>query len=118
MYMIKDLDVLLIAEIVIEIALDIELVAGPGLYTSGHRPHVPGDRLSVHNALPSRGLDRRCRQENIGVAIRDYANALWIYDPQRPSKKVVIYHETKDEYGRSKGFHLHIQGHPRTVRRY
>ena len=117
MFLIKDLGILLVAEIVIEIALDIEQWAGPGLYTSGHRIYVPGDRLSVHNALPSRGLDRRCRKEGVGVSIRDVANSRWVYDPRRPTKKVVIYHETKDEYGRSKGFHLHIQGHPRTRRR-
>jgi len=103
--------------IVIEIWKDAEQVAGPGLCTSAHRPYIIGDRPSVHNLLPTRGLDRRCRIEKVGIGIRDYINSRWQYDPRRPSKKCCIYHETKDENGQSKGFHLHFQGHPRTVRK-
>ena len=38
-------------------------------------------------------------------------NKLWIYDPDRPEMKVLIYHDT------GRGPHFHLQVHPNTILR-
>ena len=45
-----------------------------------------------------------------GLKITDEINKYWIYDPERPEKKVAIYHDA------GSGKHIHLQVHPNTRR--
>jgi hypothetical protein len=65
---------------------------------------------------PYRAMDIRVR--NLGIQFQEKAedlakrlNALWQYDPERPTKPVAY----AKPHGT--GSHLHCQSHPRTVRR-
>ena len=69
------------------------------------------DDDGVHGVLPLRGIDLRCRNNNMGAVIEDWVNRTWFYDPKRPKMKACIYHDT------GRGIHLHIQSHPNTVKR-
>lgn len=71
--------------------------------TSEHR-----DDGGIHDTIPLRSVDLRCKQITIGWSIDDYINAHWKYDPQRPQMKCSIFHDT------GQGLHLHIQVHPNT----
>lgn len=86
---------------------DLIQMVGAIVITSLYRPEDSG----IHNSIPLRALDARCRNNVIGKALEDEINHKWIYDPQRPQFKVAIYHN------KGKGYHLHIQVHPRTRRR-
>ena len=108
MYLVKDLKVLNLHSILEEIVIELEAVAGPGLYTSAYRPGDEG----VHGQMPVRGIDRRCRNAAIGNAIKEWINRKWEYDPDRPDMSCCIFHKV-DEYG----WHLHIQCHQNTRRR-
>lgn len=74
--------------------------------TSLYRIDDPG----VHGTLPLRGLDLRCHDPFTGEAVETYVNAIYEYDPDRPSKKCCMYHDAGQG-----GFHLHLQVHPKTV---
>jgi hypothetical protein len=67
------------------------------------------DDDGVHGTWPYRGKDLRCRDEAIGEAIKDYINASWTYDVERPQLKCCVLH------GEGSNLHLHIQVHSRTV---
>ena len=69
-----------------------------------------GDK-GVHGTLPVRGVDIQCRDPAEGEWIEDRLNGKWIYDPDRPDKKVCMYHDV------GQGAHIHIQVHPNTVHR-
>lgn len=66
------------------------------------------DDDGVHGQLPVRGLDLRCRAQEIGIAIEAYINKHWIYDPKRSGKKCCYLHGSGSE------LHLHLQVHPNT----
>lgn len=65
----------------------------------------------VHGTLPLRGIDLRCRDENLGIFVQSYVNRHWDYDASRPNKKCCLFHSV------GRGFHLHVQTHPKTERR-
>lgn len=65
---------------------------------------------SVHNDLPVRGEDLRCRCIPVGQAIVDYINRHWRYDHLRPSLQCAILH------GSGSDLHIHIQVHTNTVK--
>jgi len=74
--------------------------------TSLYRPSGVG----VHSVIPVRAADMRCRQDIVGYAVEQYMNERWVYDPQRPSMQVCIFHDT------GQGKHIHLQAHKNTVR--
>ena len=108
MKLIKDYKVLGLHQILVEMLLELDEVAGPGVITSAYRPGDPG----VHGQMPVRGADRRCRNSAIGNAIKQWLNRKWEYDPERPHLDVCIFHKC-DEHG----WHLHCQVHNNTTRR-
>ena len=69
------------------------------------------DHTGVHSTLPLRGVDLRCRVEEIGEEIAAIINELWEYDPDRPEMKCAMVH------GEGGNMHLHLQVHPTTVKR-
>lgn len=72
--------------------------------TSAYRPADKG----VHGAY--RGLDFRSHgipQELIDEICYE-VNERWMYDPNRPEKKCLIYHDV------GRGPHFHLQTHPNT----
>lgn len=66
----------------------------------------------VHGQLPLRGLDLRCRNDDLGNDIAFYVNSKWIYDPARTEMKCCMYHAV--EGGAP---HIHLQVHPNTRKR-
>jgi len=72
--------------------------------TSAYRQ---GD-MGVHGTQPLRGLDKRCRDKNLGKVVEDYINSRWIYDSTRPEMLCCKFHDV------GHGPHLHFQSHPRT----
>ena len=62
----------------------------------------------VHGQLPVRGIDLRCRAQEIGIAIEAYINKHWIYDPKRSGIKCCLLH------GSGSNLHFHLQVHPNT----
>lgn len=72
--------------------------------TSLYRIDDPG----VHGTLPLRGIDFRCKDDNLGKVVEDYVNDKWIYDYRRPKKVCCVYHDS------GSGKHLHFQTHPNT----
>lgn len=69
------------------------------------------DDSGVHGQLPLRGTDIRCRNIESGEEIANEINDIWIYDPIRPEMKVAIAH------GDGSNYHIHLQVHPRTVKK-
>lgn len=75
--------------------------------TSAYRPL---DEKSVHRYM--RGIDFRTWDmdekfiNDLCVAV----NTRWRYDPERPEKECLIYHDT------GRGAHLHLQVHDATIR--
>jgi hypothetical protein len=86
---------------------DMESHFGGGVITSLYRIGDSG----VHGTLPLRGIDLRCSALEWGRAVEDYLNKRWSYDPSRPEMKICSYHNV------DKGWHLHLQVHPETLRR-
>ncbi len=72
--------------------------------TSSFRP----DDSGVHGTTPLRGLDLRCRSNEIGLAIEALINKSWNYDPKRPNLKCCLLH------GHGSNLHLHLQVHQNT----
>ena len=89
-----------------QIIKDVEGVFGDQTVTSLYRIDDPG----VHGTLPLRGIDLRCHNDTMGWQIADFINDRWIYDPERPTLQVCIYHNT------GRGWHLHFQVHQHTIR--
>jgi hypothetical protein len=74
--------------------------------TSIYRIGDPG----VHGQLPVRGIDLRCRNNEIGIALESFINKYWTYDPKRPNLKCCLLH------GKGANLHLHLQVHTNTER--
>ncbi len=66
----------------------------------------------VHGTLPLRGTDLRMRNKAAGLALENYVNSKWQYDPSRQNKVCAMLH------GDGPNLHLHIQTHPNTKERY
>ena len=79
--------------------------SGQIVITSAYRENDTG----VHGTTPLRGFDLRSRIFNNPEAICDDINMNWVYDPNRPGKKVAILHDV------GKGMHFHIQVHDNTL---
>ena len=94
----------LVSPKLIDLLDDLDYHLGTMHVTSICRP----DSSGVHGVLPVRGIDIRCRDEEIATAIANLLNSLWEYDPQRPHMNVALAHDT------GQGMHLHLQVHPRT----
>jgi len=75
--------------------------------TCGYRP---GDK-GVHGTKPCRGIDIRSRIFKRPDRVANYINMAWQYDPERPNKKVAIFHDA------GSGNHIHLQCHANTKRR-
>ena len=65
----------------------------------------------VHGTLPVRGWDLRCRNEQIGKVLSELINSHWVYNPEKPGKKVAI------DHGDGSNYHIHLQVHANTVDR-
>ena len=63
----------------------------------------------VHGTLPLRGIDCRMKNMKVGLAVENYINDKWVYDPSRSHLKVAQVHEVNGG-----GLHLHMQVHPNT----
>jgi hypothetical protein len=106
---IKNLEVLNLHRILISVVHWIFREFGfPVIITSAHRP---GDH-GIHDTMPVRAVDIRCRDKKIGGILSDSVNLNWEYDPERPGKYAVCY-----PHGSGLNYHLHIQVHPNTKRR-
>lgn len=88
-----------------KIVTDLELHFGEQVITSLYRINDNG----VHGTLPLRAIDVRCRYWKLGVLIEECINERWIYDTERPNKKVCKFHNVGNL-----GWHLHIQVHANT----
>lgn len=78
------------------------------LITCSYRtPEHPNDLHGIDVTL--RALDFRSRNFEDPEQVAKEINMNWTYDPNRPEKKVAIFHETFDKNGVSRGFHFHIQ---------
>ena len=109
MIKIKNLEVLNLHPTLIEIHKSLVgffAYDGFTIVTSAFRPNSVG----VHGTLKVRGLDLRCKDDEIGNQASEYLNSLWVYDPVRPEMKVAIYHDV------GQGKHLHLQCHPNTTK--
>ena len=107
MYHLKNLEVLNAHPLLIVIVREVSNRYDLWTITCGSRP---GD-IRCHGMIPLRALDLRCRDKELGKLIEHHTNEAWIYDPNRPSKRVCIFHDT------GFGYHLHLQVHPATQRR-
>ena len=108
MLQIKNLEVLNLAPLLIEIHTDLIEYSdyeGFRIITSAYRPKDNG----VHGYF--RGLDVRCHDARHGKMAEEYLNNKWTYDTLRMDKKVAIYHDV------GQGLHLHLQCHYNTKRK-
>lgn len=83
------------------------------LVTETYRDPLHPDDL--HGILPMRAWDIRAWCYKDRQAIHDIArevNAMWTYDPSRPTYKCMLVHRNRA----SIGIHAHIQVHPNTRR--
>lgn len=78
---------------------------GKVLITCGYEKR---DYPSTHSTTPLRAIDIRSWYFKNPEEIEKQINDAFIYDPDRPEKKVCLYHDT------GKGWHFHIQVHDRT----
>jgi hypothetical protein len=63
----------------------------------------------VHGTLPLRGLDLRCKDDELGEKIERYVNSHYVYDPKQPDKNCCLYHNV------GRGKHIHLQVHDNTI---
>lgn len=68
----------------------------------------------LHGTDPIRAIDIRewCYDKDFAIEICEDINQQWIYDPRRPNKQVALIHKANGG-----AMHMHIQTHPRTIRR-
>lgn len=107
MYLVKDLAVLNLDPILINLTEWVSNECGLYLITSAYRPNDP----RTHGTMPVRAIDFRLRASEVGPTIEKYINAHWEYDYLRPTMRCAIFHDT------GRGPHLHLQSHPNTRRR-
>ena len=86
------------------------------IYRTAEENTAAGARTRVHVTNPHRAADLRIRNLGDGLqrkadAVAEVLNTLWSYDPKRSRLKVAI----SKPHGT--GPHIHIQVHPRTIRR-
>ncbi len=86
---------------------DFEKEFGSKRVTSLHRMHDPG----IHGTLPLRAIDIGEQNGAVGVILENWLNTRWVYDPDRPTLNVALYHDV------GRGKHLHVQVHKNTKRR-
>lgn len=91
-----------------EIATDLESVVGMELTVTSLRRD--GDS-GVHGTIPTRAVDVRCWDEQLGLRLAQIVNNRWEYDSDRPTMRCATYHDSGG------GAHLHLQSHPNTHRR-
>lgn len=98
----------MLCKIAAEVIIRIQAANIYPVITSAYRPQ---DERSVHKYL--RGLDFRTWDMKNGFisSICNDINSKWCYDPDRPDKDCLIFHDT------GRGEHLHLQVHPNTVKR-
>ena len=65
-------------------------------------------KTGIHGTDPLRAEDLRSYVYLDPESIEHEINDIWVYDPDRPEKKVCIYHNV------GRGNHFHIQVHPNT----
>ena len=111
-YHVKNLDILNLAPMLKKIVSEVNRKYGLDVITDLGRPGNKG----VHGTLfvppfELRGIDMRVRDDQMGAIIAYNINVNYIYDPNRPTKKVAMYHDA------GSGQHLHLQTHPNTVER-
>ena len=99
LWKVKNLEVLNLDPKLIDLADAVKAKWQLYIVTSAYRPGDPG----VHGTNPTRGLDLRCSDDYTGRIVVDWVNALWEYDPERPTMVCCIYHDVG--FGR----HLHLQ---------
>ena len=76
--------------------------------TSAYREGDTG----IHGYLPLRAVDVRSTIYSNPALVAEETNRYWDYDPKRPGRyQVAFLHDV------GRGIHLHLQVHPRTVRR-
>ena len=91
-------------------AIAVELERRTGMeFTLTSPVRLPLGGPSLHQNLPLRAIDLRCRDEAFGKFIEGWINTRWQYDHERPEKQVCLFHDT------GQGYHLHLQVHPNTV---
>jgi len=76
----------------------------------------------LHGTKPVRAIDIRAWIYPNPIKVVRAINKQFIYDPNRPHKKVAVYHQNskKDPKADPKtgvGYHMHIQTHPNTRER-
>ena len=90
-----------------KMALEVESRFGEKVITSLYRIGDTG----VHGTMPLSGMDLRCTSQIHGQEVEKWVNDIWSYDSSRPEKKCCLFHNA------GSGWHLHLQVHPKTVRR-
>ena len=108
MWHVKDLSIFNLNPVLAEIVGAARDEFGIDVVTSAYRVGDPG----VHGTQPLRGIDIRCRNSTMGIAIQDWVNNRYQYDPKRPDMKCCLFHA-----GTSGAYHLHFQSHPSTQRK-
>lgn len=86
-----------------------EQYVGDFVITEFYRPQRHGNDL--HGVEPVRAIDLRSWIYSDPEWVCNRCNLSWVYDPNRPEKKVCVYHNA------GSGKHFHIQVHPNTRRR-
>ena len=92
-----------------EMALSTEAHFGCELIITSLYRIPNGIPSSTHEVLPLRALDIRCHDRDFGEAIESYVNAIYQYDPDRPSKRCCLYHDSGG------GYHCHLQVSDKTA---
>jgi len=77
------------------------------IITCGYRA---GDK-GVHGTIPCRAVDIRSWTFKHPDRVTNYINYEWVYDSERPGKKVAIFHDA------GSGLHIHLQVHRNTRKR-
>jgi hypothetical protein len=111
-YHIKNLDILNLDPMLQKIVDEVNSRYGLNIFTCLGRPRDP----KCHGTLfyppyELRAVDMRVRDDQMGAMIVNYINVNYLYDHDRPQKKVAKYHDV------GQGKHLHLQTHPNTIER-
>jgi len=88
----------------------VDEVCIPLITSSWRSAKIHDNDSGIAMVSPLRHLDFRSKLFAYPKGVVDKVNAHWVYDPNRPEKKVCIYHDS------GQGLHLHNQVHPNTVR--
>ena len=105
-FILKDLSVLNAHPLLVEIVEAVNKEWGLQVVTSAYRPKD----LGVHGTTPLRGLDLRCRDDELGTKVATWVNERYGYDHDRPNMVCAVYHDV------GFGKHLHLQAHSNTYK--